>query len=257
MCLELGEMIQRFEEKRAKDKASGTNTTGAREEKTYKCPICKDLEWVSHVEEDGHEVMIPCKCKAERELERAIAFAGISEKFKSKTFGNFEETKANLEIKKSCMHYVSSKAYKQNKSLVIMGQVGSGKTHLAMAIVNNLISKGVRCMYLEYRSFITLVKQSMTDREEYQRQMDKAKRAEVLYLDDFLKGRVTDSDLNVLYEVINARYLADLPVIITTELLPDTINDFDEALGSRIIEMASDYILISKDKNKRLERLER
>ena len=97
----------------------------------------------------------------------------------------------------------------------------------------------------------------MTDREEYQRQMDKAKRAEVLYLDDFLKGRVTDSDLNVLYEVINARYLADLPVIITTELLPDTINDFDEALGSRIIEMASDYILISKDKNKRLERLER
>lgn len=249
---EIEQIIQRM---RARAKTNTQDTTGqdsTSSNSEYKCPICKDREWVDFVDEDGHECMKHCVCHAQREHERSIAFSGISEKFKTKTFSNFQEG-ANKELKANCMEYVKTKAYEKHESLIIMGQVGSGKTHLAMAIVNNLLAKGVRCRYLEYRSFMALVKQSLTDRETYQRELDIAKRAEVLYIDDFLKGKVTDADLNIMFEIINTRYLADLPVIITTELTPDAIIKFDEGIGSRIMEMASNYILISQGKNKRLE----
>lgn len=222
----------------------------------YKCDICKDLEWVSRIEEDGHEVMVPCVCKAQREHERALELSGISDKFKSKGFKNFKETADNKNLKASCLEYLKSKAYEDGKSLVIMGKVGTGKTHLAMAIVNNLLAKGVRCKYLEYRSFMSLIKQSMTDKETYQSELDLAKRIDVLYIDDFLKGKVTDADLNIMFEIINARYLADKPVIITTEKNPDEIDQFDEAIGSRIKEMARGYTLISKGENMRLKEID-
>lgn len=221
--------------------------------KTYKCPECEDLEYIPKII-DGIEVMVECTCKAERDHERALARSGILDKFKTKSFGNFEETPANADIKKSCMEYVKLRAYADAKSVMILGQVGSGKTHLAMAIANNLLAKGVEVKYIDYRGFMTQIKQSITDREEYQELIESVKRAEVLYIDDLYKGKVTESDINIMFEIINSRYLADMPVIVTSEMGPSKLIEIDEGIASRLMEMAEEYMLISKGTNKRLER---
>jgi len=65
----------------------------------------------------------------------------------------------------------------------------------------------------------------------------------VLYIDDMLKGRLTDTDINVMYEIINHRYMHNLPLIISTEKDLDGLLLFDEAVGSRIIEMCLDNIV--------------
>ena len=42
----------------------------------------------------------------------------------------------------------------KNKSIIFVGQVGSGKTHLSMAIANSLMEKGVGVLYMPYRDNI-------------------------------------------------------------------------------------------------------
>ena len=123
-----------------------------------------------------------------------------------------------------------------------------------MAIANNLLAKGVEVKYIDYRGFMTQIKQSITDREEYQELIESVKRAEVLYIDDLYKGKVTESDINIMFEIINSRYLADMPVIVTSELGPSKLIEIDEGIASRLMEMAEEYMLISKGTNKRLER---
>ena len=58
-----------------------------------------------------------------------------------------------------------------------------------------------------------------------------------------LKGRTTDADTNILYEIVNYRYMHNKPMIISTEKSPATLVDFDEAVGSRILEMCRGNIV--------------
>ena len=65
----------------------------------------------------------------------------------------------------------------------------------------------------------------------------------VLFLDDFLKGEPTQADRKYIYKVINTRYLKGKPMIISTEKSIKEILMFDEAVGSRIVEMAQGNII--------------
>ena len=65
-------------------------------------------------------------------------------------------------------------------------------------------------------------------------------------MDDLLKGKPTEADINILYELVNYRYMHNKPMVISTERLPDDLVGFDEAVGSRIIEMCRDNIVILK-----------
>jgi DNA replication protein DnaC len=94
----------------------------------------------------------------------------------------------------------------------------------------------------------------MIDEEYYQNQVNKYKRARVLLIDDLFKGKLNATDINIMFEIINHRYLNQLPLIISTEFTADKLLDFDEAIGSRILEMCKDYTveLIGRENNYRL-----
>ena len=69
----------------------------------------------------------------------------------------------------------------------------------------------------------------------------------MLFLDDFLKGNPSDADLKYIYKVINTRYLKQMPVIISTEKSINEIINWDEAVGSRLIEMSQGNIIEFKN----------
>ena len=96
---------------------------------------------------------------------------------------------------------------------------------------------------MPYRDEITRLKQEVTDEYAYNAHIGRLKNARVLFIDDMLKGRVTESDTNILYEVINHRYLAKLPLIISTEKTTQELLEYDEAIGSRLLEMSKGYIV--------------
>ena len=132
---------------------------------------------------------------------------------------------------------------------MFLGQVGSGKTHLSMAICNELMDRGISVVYMGYRDAITGIKQNMMDSVYYNKMMNRYKSARVLFIDDLFKGKITDSDVNIMFELINYRYFNNLPLIVSSECGVDRLIGIDEALGSRLVEMSKNYIISIKAKN--------
>lgn len=190
-----------------------------------------------------------CSCRQVEIAKNCIEKSGISEEFRQKTFSNYKENDDNKEAKAICMSYVNDY---ENNSLLLSGQVGSGKTHLAIAILNNLLHRSVPAIYLEYRGFMTDIKQSMTDKEYYIRELGRYKNAPVLMIDDLFKGKITESDINVMYELLNHRYFNKMSTIFTTEKEIDQLMRVDEAIGSRIYEMCRAYNIRMSGGNYRL-----
>ena len=215
----------------------------------YSCDICKDTEFVFTKDENGIEYAARCQCFEKKQALRLLRRSGISEEDEAKGFRYFNtygEDKLER-AKQTALDYF--KMYEENKgkrnnSLLLCGASGRGKTTLGMAVANNLINSCVYVRYMPYREEIMQLKQQVTDEQTYNDHMHSLKTASVLFVDDLLKGKVTESDLNIIYEIINHRYLAKLPMIISTEKLPQELLDFDEAVGGRILEMCKGHAAV-------------
>lgn len=115
---------------------------------------------------------------------------------------------------------------------------------------------------MPYREVVTQLKQIINDEEEYQSRMDKFKMAPVLLIDDLFKGatkdgKMNESEMRIMFELINHRYLKQLPILVSSEYYSRQLVDFDDATGSRIIEMCKGRIveLKGKELNHRMEGL--
>lgn len=215
----------------------------------YKCTKCKDRMFIEL--EDGS--FGSCECRNIRIAEYKLKASGVSEEFRKKRFENFnyensiESMEAYIKAKNYSKNFNSIKS-SNNNSIMLLGQVGSGKTHLAMAISNIMLDNSIGVIYMPYRSVITKIKQSVTDEENYQKEVNIYKNAEVLLIDDLFKGRITEADINIIYEIVDYRYFKNLPMIITTEKNIEDLVEIDEAIGSRLYEKSKNYIIEMKGK---------
>jgi DNA replication protein DnaC len=187
-----------------------------------------------------------CECREGKIYRRILEKSGISEEFQKKTFENYmvdnETTGKALRMAKNyASDFDNIRRYKNN-SIAFLGKVGTGKTHLSIAIANKLMRKNIGVLYMQYRDVMTILKQHTIrhkddDQDIYQVEINKLKTAPVLLIDDLYKGRTSESDPSIMFEVINYRYLKNAPIIVSSEFFTDKLLDFDEAVGSRIIEM--------------------
>ncbi|WP_297522980.1 ATP-binding protein [uncultured Clostridium sp.] len=200
-----------------------------------------------------------CECYKMARIKEMWERSGISLGDMDKSFKEFTPWNSLVaEMKELCMQYYKSfdeiKSTKQN-SLLLCGNPGCGKTHLELALANNFVkNKGTKVIYMPYRDVITSIKQSLIDEVNYLKKITKYKECELLMIDDLFKGKITESDINIMFEIINHRYLNNLPMMISTEFNSDRILNFDEALGSRIVEMCKGHMkeVIGRENNYRL-----
>lgn len=214
---------------------------------SYNCKKCKDTGVIYNAETNTAKI---CECQEKVRYQRMLESSGISEQFLKIGFKEFE-TKTDFQriAKTEAINYVKGFELiekERNNSIAFLGNCGAGKTHLSIAIANNLMAKNIGVLYMPYREVITRIKQVITDEIDYAKAINKYKTARVLLIDDFAKGKTTESDVNIMFEIINFRYLNRKPIILSSELLQDDLLDFDEAVGSRLIEMAKGRILEAK-----------
>ena len=212
------------------------------------CEKCKDSGFVL-VMKDGYEVAMRCDCYEKSMSLLRLKKSGISEEFQKKGFKEFDcKGIASLQDAKEIaiqyyQNFLENETSRQN-SIVFCGQPGSGKTHLGMAICNNLLNVcHVGVTYMAYRNAITRIKQMIMDKENYYTELNTYCNARLLYIDDLFKGKPTEADLNIIYELVNFRYMNNKPMIISTEKLQEELVDIDEAIGSRILEMCRGNIV--------------
>lgn len=208
----------------------------------YDCPKCEDRGYIFKIQ-DGYEVAVPCSCLEKRQSIEKLALSNLTEVFRQKTIKTFTtNTEWQIEAKMKVLEYVNN--FKEtNASLILTGNPGGGKTHLGVGAMLELINNNVGCVYKEYISMLTNLKQVSMNEEEFIRELEKYINPRVLFLDDFLKGQPTEADRKYIYKVINTRYLKGKPMIISTEKSIKEILMFDEAIGSRIVEMTQNNII--------------
>lgn len=193
-----------------------------------------------------------CECAIKRRNALRIKRSGLADVMSRYTFEAYKTPdKQTAAIKAAALRYV---AESRGEWFVIVGRPGSGKTHICTAIVGKLIEGGKNCKYMLWRDEVRELKALVNDNSAYRERMNLLKNVDVLYIDDFFKGRtVSDGDLNVAFELLNARYNARKRTIISGERTIGAIMDIDEAIGSRIYERSKNgYCFETSPENWRL-----
>lgn len=219
----------------------------------YRCELCHDTGQIIHRVPGSFEISVSeCECAVKRRNALRIKRSGLADVMSRYTFEAYKTPdKQTAAIKAAALRYV---AESRGEWFVIVGRPGSGKTHVCTAIVGKLIEGGKNCKYMLWRDEVRELKALVNDNSAYRERMNLLKNVDVLYIDDFLKGRaVSDGDLNVAFELLNARYNARKRTIISGERTIGAIMDIDEAIGSRIYERSKNgYCFETSPENWRL-----
>lgn len=237
---------------------SGKNIEITKTQTSYNCEQCNDTGWIIIPQEKMQPIMRRCQCAKDEITKKQWEACGLNPSSAQQTFTNFKIWNASSSKGKTTgteyyKKFESIKSTRRN-SIIFCGQVGSGKTHLSIAIALNLLKKGKRVVYMPYRDVITSLKQNMIDEEFYKKTISKYQKAQVLLLDDLFKGKINETDINIMFEIVNYRYLNNLPLIVSTEKSIEELLDFDEAVASRIYEMCKDFIveIVGRENNYRM-----
>lgn len=155
---------------------------------SYECSKCKDTGIIYDAKTNSARI---CECEERRRYQKILEKSGISKNFQKIGFKEFE-TKTQLQkmAKSMAIEYLRSfkdSENERNNSIAFLGNCGAGKTHLSIAIANNLMAKNIGVLYMSYRETVTKIKQLVTDDRAYENAIDKYKNARVLLIDDFAK----------------------------------------------------------------------
>lgn len=155
-------------------------------------------------------------------------------KIRSMTFASFQVLPELEEAYYAAVEYTKQypKSAEGGRGLLFYGPVGTGKTHLAAAICNELISRGFDVMWANTPQFITRLKRSFDTGVNEATIMEAHIRAGLLVLDDIGSEKPTEWVESRLYEVINSRIEREAPIIFTSNCQAATLT---ERLGQRVV----------------------
>lgn len=213
------------------------------------CPICGNRGQLIRADENGFLWTAECSCMAQRRTLRNIRNSGLLDMVERYTFDAYTTpTPAEQAIKRGALEYCADITNRDSPWYYICGKPGSGKTHICVAICNAIMKQGKELRYMLWRDDSTRIKGCVSDSGTYKEEIEPLKNVEVLYIDDFLKGKVSDADLNLAFEIINARYNNQKKItIISSERSAGAVLSLDEAIGRRIIERAKGNCFMSPD----------
>lgn len=119
----------------------------------------------------------------------------------------------------------------QGTGLLLCGQVGTGKSFLAAAIANELISQGTPCMMTNFSRIISRISEKFGGDQKY---LDNLNRFDLLIIDDLGVERDSEYTWEKVMNVIDSRYRAGLPIIVTTNLSMGELSDPSDLRRQRV-----------------------
>jgi DNA replication protein DnaC len=203
------------------------------------CTICNDSGWIPV---EGTLQVRACACQAELKKRQRVAAAGIPRRYLHCSFANFHlRTSTSLSNARARGQEFADCWPAINSGLLLMGGCGTGKTHLAVAVLQEIV-KAAKPGHLLFANFQDLIQQiqasfgsdSAPDKSEILRPLLDA---DLLVLDELGSQKPTSFVQDILYYLINSRYNGEKATIFTTNYLdepPPREESLEQRIGGRL-----------------------
>ena len=216
------------------------------------CPHCHGLGYVRHDAEPGSPEfgrLEICTCRQgavmHRVRDRLFSLSHLDE-LKGLTFDSFQPRgqinlgKRQADILEQANNTARQYAASLKGWLLLQGGYGCGKTHLAAAIANFAVGMGVPTLFLTVPDLLDLLRFAF-DAEDvtFEQRFEQIRTAALLVLDDFGTQSATAWAQEKLFQIVNYRYINQLPLVVTTNV---SLDDIEERIRSRL----ADPELVSK-----------
>ncbi|WP_236233231.1 ATP-binding protein [Pseudomonas tohonis] len=210
---------------------------------SWKANSCKQCQWQAlnwtHVDPAVRNAALAAR-RAEFENQLLIG-SGITPRFRGCSFDNFiigtdDAKRAALE---SCRRYAEGfdSVLREGRSQLLLGNLGTGKTHLASAIVQTVIrSHGASALITTASEIVravkaTFAKSSKTSERDV---LDELAGVDLLVIDEVgVQVSTGDFGPGLLHEVIDRRYQQVLPTIVISNV---TAEDLPRYIGDRALD---------------------
>ena len=203
------------------------------------CPHCKGVGYVRYDVPLGDEKfgkLESCICRAKDVAQsarnRLFALSNL-DRLTHLRFENFkpsgnEKAKFMAPLEKENLYKAFETCEEfsrlQKGWLLLEGGYGCGKTHLAAAIANDAVDKGIPTLFITVPDLLDSLRFAYADPETtFEQRFDEIRRADLLILDDFGTQNATNWAQEKLFQIINYRYINKLATVITTNLMLDEI----------------------------------
>jgi DNA replication protein DnaC len=184
---------------------------------------------------------IPCDCTAVDRTERALGRARVPERYRHCDFENFETdnelenvpreqleswgrslTQAKLVVQRFSEEYMPAAGYSGiEQGLLLMGPCGVGKTHLAVAALQNIVLRGHAGLFYDYRELLKEIQDSYNAESQSTEMsvLEPVLKADLLVLDDVGSSKPSLWALETVGHILNTRYNERRVTLLTTNFL--------------------------------------
>ena len=229
----------------------------------YTCPDCRDTGYI------GSE---KCHCFKQAALDLLYAQSNIREALKEENFGCFsmeyyDDTRKNQDfgvtsyenmedVVRQCKDMIARFA-SEHGSLLLMGDVGIGKTFLARCIAKELLEQYYSVVYLSANELFELLSRFRCENEEEEEEKSRyILDSDLLIIDDLGTELSNSLTTSKLFYCINERLLRRKGTIITTNLSLEKIRDiYSERISSRLLDSYRLCYLFGDDVRMKKKRL--
>ena len=232
-------------------------------EPAFHCAKCQDT---GYVEQDNRTVLCDCLTKLMTDVSceslNALSPLQLStfESFRLDYYSDRPEANGSVPLNRMskifnyCRNYADTFT-PSSKGILMRGATGLGKTHLSLAIANELIRCGFSVVYVSAPDIL-----SKLEREHFgYRYDDEADtfgsliKCDLLILDDLGTEFITPFSTSTVYNIFNSRILLSKPVIMNTNLSPEElVGNYSQRFLSRVMGSCDILEFIGKDVRPRL-----
>jgi DNA replication protein DnaC len=214
------------------------------------CNCSKAMEEQKQLQlEKGRQLMEELERLRKEEINKKIKqYYGtefITEQFKRQTLDNFITNETNKNMKYVAQRFIQGFG-NTKKGIIFVGKNGTGKTHISVAIANELIKQNIPILFGTLTDLTEKYSGSYKDHTEIELTKLYAK-VDLLIIDDLGVEYMNDWMLSKLFVIVNERMKNELPIIITTNYeleqlkqrlsIPNKVCETTNSIISRLYEM--------------------
>jgi len=202
------------------------------------CPDCVEAQKQTELTALNDKQTQECIEQKQDAIRHQFSKAAIPKRFLNRTFDNYEVTSQQQQLalkiaRQYASHFVER--LENGGGLILQGVPGTGKTHLACAIANQVITHGSSARFTTVMQLVRAIR--ATWKRDSEQSEDQVLQSlidyDLLIIDEIGVQYETESEKLILFDVLNGRYENEKPTILLTNLVGQELNT---CIGERNVD---------------------